>query len=83
MATGMNANALRNCRTSFAKPQAYFANDPQFDAITRDQLIDFFTDSGMPSPSPASATKATCSPSRRGWNLLMPCGEGKALPGSV
>jgi hypothetical protein len=82
LATGMHANALRNCRTSFAtlRVQAYSAIDPLFDVITRDHLIDFFTDSGTPSPSPTCATKATCSPCRRRWNLLIPRGDGKALP---
>jgi integrase/recombinase XerD len=51
-ATGMSPNTIRNYRTTFAKLQAYFAShpepgktesqDPAFDAITRDQLIDFF-----------------------------------------
>ena len=52
-ATGMSPNTIRNYRTTFAKLQAYFdshpersdpaeSKDPAFDAITRDQLIDFF-----------------------------------------
>ena len=51
-AVGMSPNTLRNYRTTFAKLQAYFeshperseaeSKDPAFDAITRDQLIDFF-----------------------------------------
>jgi hypothetical protein len=41
-AVGKSPYTLRNYRTSFAKLQAHLADDPQFDAITRDQLIDFF-----------------------------------------
>ena len=35
-ATGMSPNTIRNYRTTFAKLQAFFPDDPAFDAITRD-----------------------------------------------
>lgn len=51
-ATGLSPNTIRNYRTTFAKLQAYFdghperseaeSQDPAFDSITRDQIIDFF-----------------------------------------
>jgi hypothetical protein len=41
-ATGMSPNTIRNYRTTFAKLKAFFPDDPAFEAITRDQLIDLF-----------------------------------------
>jgi len=41
-ATGMSPNTIRNYRTTFAKLKAFLPDDPAFEAITRDQLIDFF-----------------------------------------
>jgi integrase/recombinase XerD len=43
VATGLSPHTVRNYRTSFAKLQTYFAKDPPFGSITRDQLLDFFT----------------------------------------
>jgi hypothetical protein len=40
-AIGMSPNTIRNFRTTFAVLQAFFLDDPAFEAITRDQLIDF------------------------------------------
>lgn len=41
IAAGRSEYTVCNYRTSFAKFQDYFGADPQFDAITRDQLIGF------------------------------------------
>jgi hypothetical protein len=38
----MSPNTIRNYRTTFAKLKAFFPANPAFEAITRDQLIDFF-----------------------------------------
>ena len=40
-AVGMSPHTIRNYRNSFTKLQAYFPDDPQFQAITRDQLVGF------------------------------------------
>ena len=40
-AVGMSPHTIRNYRNSFTKLQAHFPDDPQFQAITRDQLVGF------------------------------------------